>query len=77
MIGMVDAGFVGYQTGCVHITHQSHGLPRDSQTALAFRTNGNKFEELPQGLRDIAVVFVSAVKSNLFSQQTGTNANLD
>ncbi len=69
-------GLVGYQSRLIDITHQAHGFPGDSQTALGFRTDGNKLEKLPQGLGNVAVVFVPAVKTDFFSQQTGTDADL-
>jgi hypothetical protein len=73
LFGAVDAGFVRYQPWMVQVAHQTHGFPGNPQAAFGFRADGNKIKVLSQCPGNVTVVFVSAVKANLFSQQTFTD----
>ena len=75
---MVDVGFVGDQAWFLDVSDQAHGLPGNTQTALAFRANGNKLEELAQRLGDVTIVFVAAVETDLLPEKAGRDpdANL-
>jgi len=76
-VGLVYTAPAVYQAGTGRIAFQTHGFTGYRQPAADLGADRQKAEVLSQGIRDVTIMFVAAVVTDMFSQQAGTDTDDD